>query len=226
MKRALNSLVAVVVVLLLGGACDGALLHEVEGGPLGGSARTAGSLGIQPPASYRAAAGTTWHAVDGDTLLCSTSGKPLVIDSIDYDMGLGSPRAVEARMRSLRKETRGSGSRKPIGMLIGTIGHLEWNDSKLPLAGALSGVQGFVVSEPCTEAGTWDEFDELMIQIDAGPRGTWLRSFTIHYHVGHAHYRERVHWSFALMGTGIRALCGHEDNPFHEDDRVCPKTGR
>lgn len=226
MRRILNSVVAVAAALLLGSACDGALFHEVEGGPLGGSARTGGSSGIVPPASYRPAAGTTWHSVDGDTMLCSTSGKALVIDSIDYDMGLGSARAIEARVRSLRNETTGSGSRKPIGMLLGTIGHLEWNGSELPLAGTMSGVRGFVVKEPCTEAGTWDEFDELMIQIDAGPRGTWLRSFTIHYHVGPAHYRERVHWSYALMGTGIRTLCGHEDNPFHEDDRVCPKTGR
>lgn len=223
MRRALTIMVAVVAVLLAAGGCGGGPSSEHEGGPLGGAALTSGSLGIHPPTAYRPASGGTWHAVDGDVMLCTTSDRPLVLDRVTYHMHIGSVDGVRAQVRSVRKGTSGTGSRLGITMLLGTIGHVELDGRDFPLAGVVRPVRGFVVKDRCSEPADPEEFDELLIQIPAGPKGTWLQSSVVHYHVGNDHYRARIQWGYALLGAKVVALCADEANPYHQDERVCPR---
>lgn len=208
---------AVASVLLFGAGCGGAPLHEPElkGGPLGGSVNTAGSIGQQPPPDYKAAAPNRWHAVDGDTILCASSEKPIVLDRITYNMPVGSVQAVRAEVRTVGSETTGPGEKTPIAMLTGTIGDYRYGSTTWKLAGKMDPVRGHVIKASCKEAYAATAFDELMIQIEAGTEGAWIRSFTIHYHVGKSRYRAQVKWSSGLMGTGVRKLCSDPDNPFH-----------
>lgn len=224
MKHSVRCAVVAVSVLLMGSGCGGVPPHESVGGPLGGLTDASGASGAVPPPNYRADGGRPWHLVDGDSIICTTTGKPIVIDKITYQMRVGSIASVRARIRSLTPSDPGPGIRTTITGLTGTFDHYRNGATTWNLAGTMNPARGFTEKNRCTRSihGT---FDEVMIQVAAGPKGAWLESFTVHYHVGSAHYRETDKWAIGLDGSDVRALCSDRDNPFYGDNRTCPGTG-
>ncbi len=193
-----RSLVSVLVLLLVAGACSAtsAVHKDDEAHPLSLTYGGSGEGTLLPPEER--AEGEVWAGTFGSFLPCTIGGKgPVRITGIEWssDKGL-EPESVETFVRSFDSATS-----DPYLSTHGTP--LDPQDEEFD-GEVESDAVGYVATASCDDlAGSDGQLDEIMVAASVGDAGGHIGELRFHYEAGDDPYILEIDWDFYLCGSAV-----------------------
>lgn len=197
LRRWVTLSAAFVAVMVSSGGCSSTssgdvTTHEDGSGPL--SAQT-GSGGT----SIKAPEEPTWSGTFGSALLCTTTGKPITLKSVSYQVKV-TPLELTPVIRTGDEATDDEGTPGPIISMLGTPDRPNAPEDRL-VGRFTETIEGLQVRQDCEQDD--NSFTELLTVMKVGPDGGSLDRTNIRYRSDGKDYQLRVDWELAACGDKV-----------------------
>lgn len=141
----------------------------------------------------------SWNALFGAMTPCVVDdSESLTLEEIRWDSPEGTePEESRVVIRHFTRTPDDTGFEGLLGTIDDPVNY--------EIGGTMrEGVDGFKVTARCDDVLTADERDELIISLQAGPQGAYIRDIEIDYRTGNGDEFTLQHtWEYALCGTKV-----------------------